>query len=107
VPQRATIGKFSAHKESNDNGTRLVNFAASANMVVGSTLFPRKLIHKATRRSPDGATQNQIDHILRDSRHCSDLFDTRSYRGADIDSDHLLKEQEFRAELARCTKGRI
>jgi hypothetical protein len=41
---RATIGKFSAHKESNDNGTR------------GSTLFPHKLIHKATWRYPDGAT---------------------------------------------------
>jgi hypothetical protein len=37
---RATIGKFSAHEESNDNGTRLVNFTASVNMVVGSTLFP-------------------------------------------------------------------
>jgi hypothetical protein len=30
-------------------------------------------------------------NILIDSRHCSDLFDTQSYRGADIDSDHLLK----------------
>jgi hypothetical protein len=43
---RTTIGTFSAHKESSDDGTRLVNFAALVNMVVGSTLFPRKLIHK-------------------------------------------------------------
>jgi hypothetical protein len=62
---RATIGKFNAHKESNDNGTRLVNFAASANMVVGITLFPCKLIHKATWRSPDGATQNQTEYTYR------------------------------------------
>jgi hypothetical protein len=73
---RATIGKFSTHKESNDNRTRLVNFAASVNMVVGSTLFPHKLIHKAAWRSADGATQNQIDHVLIDSGHRSDLLDT-------------------------------
>jgi hypothetical protein len=83
-------GKLCAYKESDDNGTRLVNFAASVNMAVGSTLFRHKSIHKATLSSPDGATQNQIDHVLIDSKHRSDLVDTRGYTGANIDSDHFV-----------------
>lgn len=39
--QRQT-GKHSLHVKSNENGLRGINFAASKNMVVGSTMFPRK-----------------------------------------------------------------
>jgi hypothetical protein len=38
----------SLHKMSNDNGMRLINFASSRNMVVGSTMFEHKDIHKRT-----------------------------------------------------------
>lgn len=41
-------GKYSLHAESNENSLRVINFAANKNMVVGSTLFPRKDIHKYT-----------------------------------------------------------
>lgn len=34
-----TIGKHSLHDESSDNGIRLINFAASQNMVICSSLF--------------------------------------------------------------------
>lgn len=36
------IGKHSLHEESNDNGTKLVNFAAGKGLVVKSTMFPQK-----------------------------------------------------------------
>ena len=42
------IGSHSLHKESNDNGIRLINFAAMMNMVVSSTSFQRKNIQKHT-----------------------------------------------------------
>jgi hypothetical protein len=34
------IGHHSLHKDSNDNGMRLIDYAASRNMVIGSTMFP-------------------------------------------------------------------
>jgi hypothetical protein len=46
------IGKYILHILSNHNGIRLINFACSKNMVVASTLFIHKDIHKMTWRSP-------------------------------------------------------
>jgi hypothetical protein len=51
-------GKYSLHAESNDNGTRLINFTSSQSMVIGSTMFDHKCIHKMTWKSPDGNTFN-------------------------------------------------
>ena len=49
-----------------------------------------KDIHKMTWRSPDGQTHTQIDHLLIDARHASNLKDVWTFRGANIDSDHYL-----------------
>ena len=62
-----TIGKEAFHQESNENGKRLIHFAASRNMVIGSTLFQHKEIHKMTWRSPDMQYFSQIGHLLIDS----------------------------------------
>jgi len=61
---KPTIERGSLHQDSNDNGVRLVNFATSQNLVVKSTMFPHRNIHKYTWSSPDGQTHNQIDHAL-------------------------------------------
>jgi hypothetical protein len=37
---------------------RVVNFATSKNLVVKSTMFPHRNIHKYTWTSPDGNTQS-------------------------------------------------
>ena len=50
------IGQESVHQDSNDNGVRLVKFATSKNLVVKSTMFPHRNIHKCTWTSPDGKT---------------------------------------------------
>ncbi|CAH2100139.1 unnamed protein product [Euphydryas editha] len=98
---RPTIGCHSLHETSNDNGTRLIDLATSLGMVVGSTRFPHKNIHKITWVSADDVTRNQIDHVLIDGRHCSNLLDVRSRRGANIDSDHHLVVCKIRARISR------
>ena len=43
-----TVGKFSLHGKTSDNGFRLISFAAAQNMVLSSTRFQHLDIHKAT-----------------------------------------------------------
>ena len=57
-------GRNGLHEECNGNGYKLVQFAATTDMIIGGTIFTHKNIHKVTWRSPDGVTMNQIDHIL-------------------------------------------
>ena len=101
---KPVIGKYSLHDYSNDNGIRLINFAVARNMLIGGTLFKHKDIHKITWNSPDGNTHNQIDHLLIDRRHGSNLLDIRSYRGANIDSDHHLVVSRIRARISNARK---
>ncbi|XP_048487060.1 uncharacterized protein LOC105395445 [Plutella xylostella] len=101
-----TIGKHSKHDQSNDNGIRLINFASSKSMVVKSTMFPHKDIHKGTWKSPDGRTVNQIDHILVDLRHKSVVEDVRAYRGPDCGSDHYMLGVKMRAKIKLAKKHR-
>ena len=91
---------MSLHQNSNDNGVRIVNFATSKNLVVKSTMFPHRDIHKHTWTSPDEKTHNQIDHILIDRGRQSSILDVRSFRGADCDTDHCLVVAKVRERLA-------
>jgi len=97
---KPTIGQNSLHQDSNDNGFRLVNFATSQNLVVKSTMFPHRNIHKYTWTSPDGKSHNQIDHVLIDRRWQSSVLDVRSFRGAECDTDHYLVIAKVRESLA-------
>ena len=74
----------------NDNGSRLIEFATLQELIIGGTLFPHRDIHKYTWTSPDGRTKNQIDHLMIRARDRSDLSDVRTYRGADLATDHEL-----------------
>jgi len=65
---KPTIWNGGLHQGINDNGVRKVNVATSDNLVVKSTMFSHRNIHKYTWTSPDGKTHNQIYYIFIDKR---------------------------------------
>jgi hypothetical protein len=72
---KLTIGNERLHEIINDNGVRVVNFATSKKLVIKSTIFPHRKIHKYTWTSPEGNTHNQTDHVLTDRRWHSSILD--------------------------------
>ena len=77
-----------------------MNFATSKNLIVKSTTFPHRDIHKQTWTSPDGMTHIQIDHILTDKRRQSSISYIRSFRGVDCHTDHYLVIAKLRDRLS-------
>ena len=65
----------------NENGERFADLCASNQLVIGSSIFPRKRIHRATWISPNHVTENQIDHkcISRKLRRCTSWWEVLTY----------------------------
>lgn len=101
---RTVVGVHSLHAKSNDNGCRLVQFAAAKNMVTRSTHFDRKDIHKITWISNDGRTKTQIDHVLIEKHRADSITNVRSYRGTTHESDHHLIKSIMRLKKRQTTK---
>jgi hypothetical protein len=68
-------------------------------MIIASTCFPHKDIHKITWTSPDGNTSNQVDHALIETRTASNILHVRSYWGANCNSDHYLVQIKYRGQI--------
>jgi hypothetical protein len=98
------VGKYSLHEEMNNNGWRRIDFAITKNMAISSTLFQHKRIHKETWRSPDETTSNQIDHVMIDSRHATDILDVESCRCADCDSYNYMVKIKYRQWISTIGK---
>ncbi|KAK9719661.1 hypothetical protein QE152_g22553 [Popillia japonica] len=69
-----------------------------------TTYFQHLEIHKGTWISPDGRTINQIDHIAIESKHLKYILNVRSYRGADVDTDHILVRAKIKYQKPPKTK---
>ncbi|PNF31855.1 hypothetical protein B7P43_G08920 [Cryptotermes secundus] len=97
---RGVIGTESLHDTTNHNGIKLIDFAESKNLIISSTYFPHKNIHKRTWAAPDGVTFNQIDHVLIEKRFATNILDVRTLRGANCDSDHYLVQVKYRCKIS-------
>ena len=87
----------------NENGEHFADLCALNQLVMGSSIFPHKRIHKATWISPNHVMENQIDHICISRKFRRSWQDVRVMRGADVSSDHHLFLTTVRLCLKRFT----
>lgn len=85
----------------NENGERLANMCSSNGLVIGGTLFKQKDIHTITWYSPNNRDKNQIDHVIINGKWRRSLLDTRTKRGADVNSDHCLVVARLKLKLKK------
>ena len=96
------IGPYGAAMATNENGTRLLTLCAAHGLAVENTYFSHKRIHKATWKAPGPqGVRNEIDYICVSKRWRSSVLDVRSFRGADIGTDHFLLIASCRLRLKR------
>ena len=84
-----------------ENGEMFANMCSLNSLIIGGSIFPHKRIHKVTWISPDGRTENQIDHFCISLKYRSSLQDVKVIRGADIGSDHHLLLAKVRLRLKK------
>ena len=85
---------------SSPNSVRLIDFATTRNMIVCSTRFQHIDIHKAASMSSDRSNRNQIDHIVIDETHISNVLDMLTFRGANMESQHFLVAAKVRIRIS-------
>ena len=98
------MGKHGLGSIRNDSGERLIELCDFNGLIITSTLFPHKDIHKQTWVSPDGKTVNQTDHTLINTKFRTSVKDTSAFRSADIGSDHYLVRTTIKLKLCKVDK---
>jgi hypothetical protein len=73
-------------------------------MIVASTFFQHKNIHKGTWISPDTLTLNQTDHVLVSNNKKQMIQDVTKLRGTNCDSDHFLVKVIVKQKLITTQK---
>jgi endonuclease/exonuclease/phosphatase family metal-dependent hydrolase len=84
------VRKHSLHDKTNDSGWRMEDFAMARSKLVSSTLFQHRNIHPQSQRSPDSLSANQIDYVMIDSHHATDIIDVKTCTGPNCTSDHYV-----------------
>ena len=99
---QSVAGQHTIHDETSENGLILSQFAEANELIISSTCFEHKDIHKGTWNDPAGRTVNQIDHVLINKRRATIVEDVKTMRGENGDSDHFLIRTIIRHKIS-CT----
>ena len=105
--RKEVMGRHGAAAEMNENGEKWADLFQADELVIGGTLFPHKESYIRMWMSPDGGTENQIDHVAFSKRWRSSLQDVRVMCRADVGSDHHLLIAKVRIKFAKVKRGRV
>jgi len=93
------------HEVTSENGKRLGQLAARHIMIIKSTCFEHKRIHKGTWMCPGTDVIHQIDYVVINKRYASNITDVKSCRGPNCDFDHFLVKEMLRGRLSNALKN--
>ncbi|VDP32931.1 unnamed protein product [Heligmosomoides polygyrus] len=97
---KEVLGRYGIGEE-NDNGVRLLTFAAANGLVIGNSIFQHKQKHQLTWRAPNGNESVLLDYVLVNRRFRTSIRDVRVKGGADCGSDHHLVCARMRLRLQK------
>lgn len=90
---KSVVGNYPAHKRTNKNGERLIDFCKQFNLKLMTTYFRKLARKKKTWASPNiRQGEYQLDHVAITTKSFKEIMDVRVRRGLNIDSDHYLTE---------------
>ena len=91
------LGKFGVGKM-NDNGQRLLELCCRNDLCVTNSYFSGKPHRKMSWCHPRSKTWHQLDFVIIDQKHRTEVLNTRTYHSADCDTDHSLVVSSIRLE---------
>jgi len=100
-------GQHTLHEETNRNGEPSCEFAYANSMVLMSTNFQHKRIHKITWLSPDQNTASQIYRIIINANKKGVIEDVSSMRGPNIYSDRFIVTAVIKQTLSVIHKKKL
>ena len=105
---RKTVGKFPAHKWTNQNGQRLVETCKHFNLKIMSTHFKKTPSKQKTWRSPNAYLgEFQIDHVAISYPNYKEVMNVQVRKGFNIDSDHYLTRIKLKLKPQKFSKNKL
>uniref|UniRef100_A0A8D8X5H0 Craniofacial development protein 2 n=1 Tax=Cacopsylla melanoneura TaxID=428564 RepID=A0A8D8X5H0_9HEMI len=94
----------------NRRGQRLIDFCKEKELIITNTMFQQPLSRRYTWTAPGGNARYQIDYILVKRNLQKNVLQSKTYPGADINSDHNLLCMKIRLQnkkkIKRMSKNR-